>query len=469
MAERVTFDRIAVRFSGPGAGVAPLTWGQKAILRDVRASGWSNNISGAHPVPDGATVDGLAERLGRAMGKHPALRTRLGVDADGRPCQVVAGSGEVDVEVVTFADELDRGEAIDYGNRLWVDWLVEPVEPWPVRLAVMRHRGEAAYLVLAMNHLVADGTAALLVMADLGLGELVGRRVDPHAPWTADLARREQSPRARRISDRAMRYWEGHLRRLPPTGFGGPKQTRPGERCRIARFHSPAAHLAVLAIARRTRADTSAVLLALIAVAIGSVTGVTPLTANLVTGNRFRPGLADVIGSLSQNAVLTLDLDGTVDDVVGRARQAATVAWLHAYYDPDQLDELVARLDAERGHPAAVACRISDRRFSTRPRTDAMAKDADVTPAAIRAKLPETFVKWDGHRYDVAEQLFVAVEDRPETVYLQLVYDATAFTAVQAETLLRTVEEVAVRAAFDPGVPTGVTARPSTVDSTTGA
>ncbi len=458
VAERVTFDRLPVRFSGPGAGSAPLTWGQKAILRDMRASGWANNISGAHAVPEGLTVEELAGRLSRVMGKHPALRTRLGVAGDGTSCQVVAGAGEVELEVVTFADELDRGDAVDYGNRLWIDWLVEPVTPWPLRMAVMRHRGAAAYLVLALDHFVADGTAALLIMADLGLGELVGHQVDPHAVWTADLARRERTPRVRRISDRAMRYWEGQLRPLPPTTFGEPERSGalPGRRCRIARFHSPAAHLAVLAIANRNRTDTSAVLLALIAIAIGSVTGVDPLVTNLVTSNRFRPGLADVIGSLSQNTVLTIGLGGTVDDVVARVRQAATVAWLQAYYDPDQLDELTSRLDAERGYPARVACRISDRRFSTRSRTEAMAREARVTEEAVRDKLPETFVKWDGHRYNVDEEVFIAIEDRAETVYLQLVYDSTVFTAQQAEALLRAVEEVALGAAFDPGTSTGI-------------
>ncbi|GAA3463572.1 condensation domain-containing protein [Saccharothrix longispora] len=469
MAERFTVTRLPVRFSGPGAGTAPLTWGQKAILRDVRASGWTNNISGAHALPEGVTVEDLAGRLGRVMGKHPALRTRLGVDEEGDACQVVAEAGEVDLEVVTFADELDRAEAVDHGNRLWIDWLVEPITPWPLRMAVVRHRGVAVHLVLALDHLVADGTAALLVMADLGLGEMVGHPVDPRAMTTADLARHERTPRVRRIGDRAMRYWEAQLRPLPPAAPGEPGHPgeRPARRCRTARFHSPAAHLAVLAIARRTRTDTSAVLLALIAIAIGAVTGADPVVANLVTGNRFRPGLADVIGSLSQNTVLTIGLDGTVDEVVARTRRAATVAWLQAYYDPDQLDDLIARLDAERGRPARVAYRISDRRFSTRAATEAMAREARVTEEAVRARLPETFVKWDGHRYDVDEQLFVAVEDRAETVYLHLVYDSTAVTGERAEALLRSVEEVAVRAAFDPGAPTGPPRRPppSTTDA----
>lgn len=461
MAEPTDVDRIAVPFAGPGAGIAPLTWGQKAIMRDMLATGWTHNNSGAHPLPEGSTVEDVAARLGWLMGKHPALRMRLGTGPDGEPCQVVHGSGEIDLEVMTFADELDRAAAIGYGNQLWFDWMMTPLAdhtPWLVRMAVMRHRGAAVYLVLTVGHLVADGMGTLLLMTDLGIGELSDRPVDPDAVWTIDLARREQLPEARRISDRAMAYWADQLRSLPALTFGEPRYPdgRLGKRYWHGRFHSPAAHLAVLAIARRTRTDTSRVLLALIAIAVGRATGANPFTAHVIVNNRFRPGLADVIGSLSQNSVLTIDLDGDVDGVVTRTRRAAMLAWLQAYYDPDQLAELTARLDAERGHPARITCRVSDRRFSTRPATEAAVRTAEVTEDAIRARLPETFVSWDGWLDNLPEQAFINIEDRPDTVYLQLVFDMAVFTTEQVETMLHAVQDVAIEAAFDPGAPTKV-------------
>ncbi|NUT45751.1 MAG: condensation protein [Saccharothrix sp.] len=461
MADGIVLDRIAVPFAGPGAGVAPLSWGQKALLKDMRTSNWTYNISGAHYLPDGLTVQDVADRLSALMGKHPALRTRMGTDDEGRPCQVVSASGEIDLEVVDFADHLDRADAVNYGNRLWLKWMAVPLAkhtPWPLRMGVMRYRGEAVYLVLTIDHMVADGVGALLLMTDLGIGELAGTPVDADAVRLADLARREQTPQVRRISDRAMVHWERHLRDLPPTTFGGPKSPdyQPGERCRNVRIHSPATYLAVLAIAQRTRTDTSRVLVALIAIALGRTTGVNPLTTHLVAGNRYRPGLSDVIGSVVQNAVLRLDLDGDVDEVVARVRQTTTIAWMQAYYDPDQLAELADRLDAERGHPARITCRISDRRFSTKTAAEAMVRDASVTPEEIQAKLPETFFKHHNYVYRWTDQVFINVEDRPDAVHLQMVFDTEVFTAEQAEALLRAVEEVAVEAAFDPAVPTGV-------------
>jgi hypothetical protein len=266
----------------------------------------------------------------------------------------------------------------------------------------------------------------------------------------------EQSPESRRVSDRAMRHWETRLRAIPPVTFGAP--TRPegqsGRRFRYGRFDSPSAYLAVLAIAERTRTDTSRVLLAVIATAIGRATGVHPLTTKVVVSNRFRPGFAGAVATVSQDSVLTVELDGTVDDVVARVRRASTVAWLHAYYDPDQLADLAARLDRERGHPARVTCRINDRR-AVRPAAG-LVRGARVTAARIRARAAETSLVWDGDLDSANEQVFLAVEDRPGTVFLQGIFDLTCFTEEQAERLLRGVEEVAVEAAFDPAAPTRV-------------
>lgn len=444
-------DRITIPFSGPGAGTAPLSWGQKAILRDMRATGWTHNSSGAQQLPHGTTVEAVAENLRRLVSRYPALRMRLGTDATGRACQVVSESGEIDLEVVNVADV---GKFVD---DLCYAWMVTPIDPyqqWSLRMAVIRHRDVTLYRVIMVGHLAADGAAVMRLMADLRMGALAVRRDDPLGPL--ELGRLEQTPESRRISSRAMRYWETRLRSIPPLTFGEP--VHPAAGFRHGRFSSPAAYFAVLAIAERTRTDTSRVLLAVIATAIGRATGVHPLTTKVVVSNRFRPGFAGAVATLCQDSVLTLELDGTVDDVVARARRASTAAWLHAYYDPEQLEDLVTRLDRERGHAARVSCRINDRR-SVRPAAGVV-RGASVTMERIRAKADETFLVWEGDLDCSNEQLFIAIEDRPGTVYLQGIFDLTCFTEEQAERVLRGVEEVAVEAAFNSETPTRVRPRP---------
>jgi hypothetical protein len=458
--EQTTSDTITVPFSGPGAGTAPLSWGQKAILRDMRETGWTHNSSGAQRLPHGSTVEAVAGNLRALVSRYPALRMRLGTGADGSPCQVVSESGEIDLEVVNIADGDEPADVGKYVDDLCYAWMVTPIDPyrqWPLRVAVVRHRDVTLYRVLTVGHLVADGAAVMRIVADLRMGAAAGRRGDPRTVGPLELGSLEQTPESRRVSHRAMRYWETRLRAIPPLTFGEPAhpQSPSGKRYRHGRFTSSAAHLAVLAIAERTRTDTSRVLLAVIATAIGRATGVHPLTTKVVVSNRFRPGFAGAVATLSQNSVLTVELDGTVDDVVARTRRASTAAWMHAYYDPDELEDLVARLDRERGHPARVTCLINDRR-AARPVVQQVARGAEVTVERIRAKADETSLVWVGDLDRAQEQLFIAIEDSPGTVHLQGIFDLTCFTEEQAERLLRGVEEVAVEAACTPMTPTRV-------------
>ncbi|HEY0167514.1 MAG TPA: condensation domain-containing protein [Jatrophihabitans sp.] len=454
-------SRVAVPFSATVSGAAPLTWGQKAILQDMRENVFTLNASGAHALGDGATVESVAAQLGQLISRHPALRVRLATDPQGEVCQEVAGSGEAAVEVMDFADDDEPAEVAKYTDQLWYDWLMtrfDHYRDWPVRMGVIRHRGVALYRVVAFNHLVVDGTAIKFLMSEL--------RMDGSAELTRDgalqimeLAEREQTPQARKVSDRAMRYWETHLRDIPSLTFGEPThpEGRLGKRFWHARFGSPAAYLAVLAIAQRSGMDTSRVLFGIIATAIGRATGLGTVTAKVISSNRFRPGLGEVIAPLSQNSLVTVDLtDATVDEVIARGRRALLTGGMHAYYDPDQLNELMARLDSERGYQAQVSCRINDRRMTTRSATDDQARAAQVTPEQIQAKLPERFISWDGTLDHLHEQAFITVEDIPDTVFLQLIFDMACFTEAQIETFMRSVEEVAVAAAFDPTAPAGV-------------
>jgi hypothetical protein len=450
------------------SGAAPLTWGEKAIMQDMRETGWTLNASGARELAEGATVERVAARLSRLMGRHPALRVRLATDSHGAVYQEVAASGETAVEVLDFGDDDDPHDVAKYTDQLWYDWLLTPFDhsrDWPVRLGVIRHRGVALYQVLTFNHLVVDGTAIKLLMPELRHGEPIEDSLEPpDGMQIMELAEREQTPQARKISDRAMRYWETQLRDIPPRTFGEPihSEGRLGKRYWHARFGSPATYLAVLAIAQRSGMDTSRVLFGIIATAIGRATGLSTLTAKVITSNRFRPGLADVIAPLSQNCVVTVDLaDATVDDVVARGRRALLAGGMYAYYDPDQLNELMARLDSERGYQAQVSCRINDRRMTTRDSTDDQARAARVTPEQIQAKLPETFISWDGTLDTFHEQAFITIEDHRDTVYLQLIFDMACLTEAQVETFMRSVEEVAVAAAFDPSAPAGIAAAPS--------
>jgi hypothetical protein len=333
---------------------------------------------------------------------------------------------------------------------------------WPLRMAVLRHRGACVYLVWALSHLAADGGGHLLLLADL-IATRMGRGTAgaPHRPQLTDIAQSEQTPQLRQLSGRAMRYWEAQLRHIPAQTFGEPAAPQRQPRYWQARFRSPAAHLAMLAIAKRTGTDASRVTLALIATAIGRATRVQPLTIKVMANNRFRPGLADVIAPIAQNSVVTIDVtDITVDEVVTQARGASLTAGMRAYYDPDDLRGVMARLDAERGYRATVTCRVNDQRAMIM-RAEEAAGLGEVTPDQIAARLAETSLTWLGQRDNMHEQANILIENRPDVLSLHMLWDRWSLTDEQVEALLRGVEEVAVEAAFDPAAPTKVYPAPA--------
>jgi Condensation domain len=457
-------DCLVVPFTGAGAGTAPLGWGQKAIWQDMRESGNQFTMWGRIVLPEGSTVADAATRMSGLMQRHAALRTRLTTGAGGRLEQEVAGSGQIGLEVLKVSDDTDPGEVERYAHDLMTAWHLMRFDfhrDWPLRMAVVRHRGAAVHLVWALSHLVADGGGHLLLYADL---VSPGTASDLERPQILDIARSEQAPQLRKLSSRAMRHWETQLRHIPAVTFDRPSLPlgQGEERYWQARFSSPAAHLAMLAIAERTGTDASRVALAMIATAIGRATGVHPLTVKVMVNNRFRPGLADVIAPIAQNSVVTIDVtDSTIDEVVTRTRGASLTAGMRAYYDPDELGEVMARLDAERGYPARVTCRVNDQRAMVK-RDDAASTAADdVDPTTLKRKLAETTLSWLGPRYNMHEQVNILIENKPEVVSLHMMWDRQCLTDEQVEALLRGVEEAAVEAALDPAAPTRVSAATS--------
>ncbi len=457
-------DRMIVQFTGAEAGAAPLTWGQKAIFQDMQDSGDQFNMGGRLDLPAGSTVEDAAARLSGLMVRHAAMRMRLSTDSAGRLCQEVAGSGQTSLDILAAPDDADHADVARYAADLMDTWPLTRFDfhrDWPLRMAVVRQRDVCLHLVWVLSHLVADGGGHVLLLADLMANGTANRTAsDSRHPDILDVARNEGEPQLRQLGSRAMRYWESQLRDIPAQTFAESARAGAlaGQRYWQARFRSPAAHLAMLAITRRTGTDASRVTLAVIATAIGRVTGVHPLTIKVMVNNRFRPGLADVIAPIAQNSVVTIDVaDTTVDEAIARTRSASLTAGMRAYYDPEELAELTARLDAERGYPAKVTCRVNDQRAMIM-RADEEASLGDVTPEQVRQRLAETSLTWLGRRENMHEQANILIENRPGVVSLHMMWDRWSLANGQVEALLRAVEEVAVEAAFDPAAPTKVSA-----------
>jgi hypothetical protein len=146
--------------------------------------------------------------------------------------------------------------------------------------------------------------------------------------------------------------------------------------------------------------------------------------------------------------------DTTVDEAVTRARSRAMSAYKYAYYDPYRREELIARIDRERGEHVDLECTLNDRRLTPRDESGPVP-----TPERIRAAVPASTFEWTrAQDQRPCESLYVYLDDVPDTVQLTIAADVHKLSPEHVERCARAMEEVAVAAALDPGARTGVPA-----------
>jgi hypothetical protein len=441
-------ERILVPFAGADSGVEALTWGQEHIWQSMVAAGSSLCMSATRPLAADATIADLCEELRYYASRFQAMRTRYRFDADGRTRQVVAGTGEIPVELVDVDAGADPAKAADEVVRRHDDTVFDYEHEWPVRMVVLRQRGRPTHMVMTLSHHVADGAAALVMFEDW-----TGRASGPVAAVEPlGLVRRQREPAARRHSDAALRYWEGMLLAIPARRFGEP--TLDGHPYWRLIFTSPALYLALRAAAVRFGADPQSTLLAVYAIALARVTGRNPVVAQLLVGNRFRLDLARHVGPLIQPGLCVLDVaDVTFPEAVARARRRALAAHKYAYFDKLRMNELIARIQQRRGETIDLGCIYNDRRGlpATGPTGPAPVE------ASVRAALEHTTIEWEKRLDAFNEKLMMNFNAASETVSVQVTVDTSHVPPPVLLAYLRALETVAIEAAIDPAPHSRVT------------
>lgn len=454
-------DRVPVPFAGEGAGEAELTFGQLGLWQSL-AKGASRTITHVAEADPGTTVDAVADLLAFMVGRHQSLRTTLVPRDGGRPRQRVSASGEVPLLVVAAddgdPDGADPAEVAEALSTHWQTVLFAYETEWPVRMAAVVAAGPGTqvvtHVVTVILHTSIDAFGLRALVADLAARD--PETGAPAGPVTGlpplAQAAREASPAGRRQNERSLRYLERVLRTAPTRLFGPPRYD--GEpRHDLLRYRSPAIGLAARAVAARERMDDSPALLAAFLVAVARVTGVTPLTTIMVVSNRFRPGYADSVSALIKVVPLVLDVAGhTVGEAVVQAGSRAMAAYLNAYYDAYEQDEVVERVERERGERFDLSCYYNDYRQEDRVHAGVMPP----SPEEIRAALADSELSWP-HEVDIPRsKLHLQLDDTAGAVELVLSADGRYFSREDLTALALAIEEVAVQAAIEPDTPTVV-------------
>lgn len=447
-------ERVSVPFAGDGSGEADLTWGQIGLWQSIEASGMSKTVPYVAELPPGTEVGELADVLRFMMGRHQALRTRLRFGADGRPRQVCATSGEVPLEIVDAGEADSPDDVAEAVSERYQEKPFAHETEWPVRMAVIRKGGALTHQVLVILHTSIDAYGLSALAADIAARD---RETGPAAaPVSAvqplEQAARQRSAAGQRHNAASLQYLERVLRSVSASRFGEPRYG--GEQTiRMIRYRSPAALLATRAVAARNAINTSPVLLASFAVGLARFTGVSPVLAMVMVSNRFRPGFADSVSALIQISPYVIDVAGiTMDEAVGRASQSAMNAYKNAYYNPYEQDEVIERVERERGEEIDLSCFYNDRRQQDRGPSDVPIATAD----QIRAALGSSTINWDPEISMPRRKVYFNVDDPPGAIEFLMSVDTRYFSPDDMSTIVRNVEAAAVEAALDGSTPTGV-------------
>ncbi|WP_055480634.1 condensation domain-containing protein [Sphaerimonospora mesophila] len=384
-----------VEFAGPGSGTAPLTWGQRAIWEAIERTAPDDhyfNFGRVLKVPGGRTAGEIVEALAALIERHGALRTRLGEPgrSGAEPYQRLEEKGRLPVTVAAGDPDRVLGELaarrFDYAGE------------WPMRVALVLDGDRVTHVVLVFCHLAADGLGAEAAVRDLRMLLLRGGRGGDRLRWPdasqpIDLARWQAGPEGRKAARAAAAYWESEYRRIPPTMFSAPRDARDAARPPIWRalLHSPALESAVRSIAHTHAASTSTVLLTAVAALVGRFTGHETCAMLPIAANRFRRDTANIVATMSQEGLFTLDLGGggasSFTDLLRSAGPAALRAYRSAYHDPADRNRITALVGSERGMPIHPYCCFNDMRFAD-------PGPAACDPGEITAALARTSVSW---------------------------------------------------------------------------
>ena len=444
-----------VPFHGDGAGVAELSWGQREIWAAIKTQQSWIPIGGVGPLPPGQDIDFFVAALGFMVSRHQSLRTRLRFEPDGRVRQVLADHGEVPLHVVDVPDDDDPARVADDLGVEFHDRKFDFEREWPIRMAVVRHRGAPTHLVAVHCHLALDAGGFRTVAADLTRFPDIDTADQEPAHDPLEQVRWQQSEAGQRQHATVARHWRRLLNKVATERFGHTDDEQQPRHWRVT-GNLPAAHVAMRAIAHRLgQPDTSPVLMAAVAMALSQVTGVDPTVLQVIVNNRFRADLATTASPVAQSALCAINVaDRTFDEVVDRAWRSLMSAYLNAYYDPHRMDELIAELGRERGAEIDLDCFFNDRR--DQPRREYSGPPP--TDAELNAAQGRTTLEWGPHSDAPAPRFYVHVLDTPDTIELIVFADTRYLPPGDIAKFLAQFETILVESAFNPTTPSDIPA-----------
>ncbi|MDP9845774.1 condensation domain-containing protein [Streptosporangium lutulentum] len=427
-----TVITIAAEYTGQPTRYGPVTMGQANMARCVlRDPPLHMNFRVTKRLPAGTTLDALTRAVGLLLSRHEGLRATIHSGT-----QRVIGSGALAVEV---HDAEPGGEpgldglAEEVGLRMQGTRFDVEAE-LPIRVAVITERNVPRLAVFVFPHTSVDAIGLATVMREWERLVRGGTIPPPYPTQPLELAEAEGGPLGLRRTAAALRHWETRLRRAPQSMFAIDEVPDTDAIRPRLRVRSAVAGGALAAVASRTGASRSAVVLAALGVLVGLRNVQRTCVIASLASNRVRPELRGYVGPLAQDALMAADLDvSTFDEAIRRFRTASLSGYQHSRFDSTELWKVIEAVNAERGVNFARDCVFNDMSgvtASAREPAPSAEIECDWLPAA---SLPAHLALW-------ADRL----ED--EEVDLTFWIDPRVMTRAEAETFGTGLVRLLIRA-----------------------
>ncbi|MYT68897.1 MULTISPECIES: condensation domain-containing protein [unclassified Streptomyces] len=419
-----------VHYAGGVARSGPLAVGQTNMIRCIlRDDPVQINIHDVWPAPEHTSVERAVDALRVLVERHEALRTTFPHRHGELPVeQRVAADGTFHVterahrslpgeQAPRHAESVARASR---HGRFRLD------RDFPLRITLLTRDGTVTQVALAASHAATDGTA-LAILHDEWRALVTGDALPaPDALAPLDLAAEETSPAGRRKSEASLRYWERVLRTAPQAMFAEPRLRSGDHDTAQLSLRSARAARALRAVTARTGSPAPTVLLAAWCTLAAHRAGQRTCVAAAPTSNRNRSGLARSVNTLSQDALLSLDMSGpTFDTVLRRTWGAALDAYRHSRFDSVRLWNMIDSVTRERGSRFARDVVFND--VSSVPATSVgtAAPDGDDEPR-------ELSLTW-GPEQQLPTRLLTFVHAVEPELRLSLWADPALFTRAETE------------------------------------
>nr|QEO74128.1 condensation domain-containing protein [uncultured bacterium] len=423
------------------SGPAPLSFAQQRlwVLDRLEPGSTAYNMPSLARLRGVLHVEAFERALGEIVRRHESLRTTFGegTEGDTEPVQIVAPSGDFRLPFTDLTGLEEERRRAEERRLVLAERRPYDLERGPLFRAHLVRTGEEEHLLLLdMHHIISDGWSYGIFFRELGalydaflagcpspLPELPIQLAD-FAAWQREWL---QGP----VQQEQLAYWRDRLASVPPALELPLDRVRPAvqtHRGEVARLNLPADLAAGLReLARREGTSPFMTLLAVFQLLLSRLSGQDDVVVGSPSAGRSRMEMEELIGLFLNTLVLRTDLSGdpTFRELLGRVKDVVLGAY---QYQDIPFERLLEELQPER-------------QLSRTPIFQVLFNF--VSLADLRLEL--TGLRVEPVPLEQADSKFdftLYVRELPDTLRLDLVYNADLFEPERMAEMQRQLEHL---------------------------